>query len=108
MEDALELVVGEIEDEFDQERDPGIVALEEGWQVPGHLSLRRLERILHRSLNKPEGIDSVGGLASMLLGDGIAAGARASWDGVVFRVDELGEGRPTRLLVQPHPRESEP
>ena len=43
LEDVLELVVGEIEDEFDQDSESSVARTLDGWLVPGYLSLRRLE-----------------------------------------------------------------
>jgi CBS domain containing-hemolysin-like protein len=104
LEDALELVVGEIEDEFDQDRATAVVRSSEGWLVPGYLSLRRLEAVLQRSLAQPEEVDSVGGLAATLLPHPIAAGQRFAWDGLDIQVEVTDEGRATRLLVRTGPR----
>jgi putative hemolysin len=101
LEDGLELVVGEIEDEFDLERAAEIIDLDRGWLVPGHLSLRRLEKLLQRSLEQPEEIDSVGGLAAALVGGELAAGSVTHWDGLTLTVREAEDGRATKLLVEP-------
>jgi magnesium and cobalt transporter len=100
LEDALELVVGEIEDEFDQEHPSAVFAVEGGWSVPGYLSLRRLEQILHRTLEQPQGIDSLGGLASSLLAEqATKPGASFQWNGLDVQVVETDNGIATRLLV---------
>jgi CBS domain containing-hemolysin-like protein len=101
LEDALELVVGEIEDEFDQDRTGAVIKLDHGWSVPGHLSLRRLEVLLYRGFEQPSEVESVGGLASHLLGDEVAPGAEAEWDGIVLRVESTENGRVARVLVSP-------
>ncbi len=101
LEDALEMVVGEIEDEFDLRRADGIVAVEGGWIVPGHLSLRRLEPLLRRSLEQPEDVDSVGGLVAGLRA---APGQRVvTWDGLHLEILEEDDGRPVRIRVSPLP-----
>jgi len=100
LEDALELVVGEIEDEFDLERETAIVPLEGGWLVPGHLSLRRLEALLQRPVVQPDDVDSVGGLVVDLLPGPVSVGDRVVWDRVVLEIRRLGEGRVTRLHVR--------
>jgi putative hemolysin len=107
LEDALELVVGEIEDEFDQDKGAAIVQTERGWSVPGHLSLRRLEVLLHRAVESPSDVDSVGGLVVHLLGEELAAGVATRWDGIEIQVDEAENGRATRVLVTPLPPEGE-
>jgi putative hemolysin len=99
LEDVLELVVGEIEDEFDLGHEIAVAAEGGGWLVAGHLSLRRLESILHRNVTQPEGIDSVGGLISHLVEGDTDTGTVASWDGLRFEVEEVEEGRATRVLV---------
>jgi magnesium and cobalt transporter len=100
LEDTLELVVGEIEDEFDQDRIAPIVVLPGGWSVPGHLSLRRLEVLMQRPIRQPVEIDSVGGLAAHLLGDSLGPGATTEWDEIRLKVEEVDEGRPQRVAVQ--------
>ena len=99
LEDALELVVGEIEDEFDRGREKAMVAAGDGWRVAGYLSLRRLEAILHRTIEPPENIDSVGGLIAHLLDGEVVVGGTASWDGLRLEVEEVDDGRATRVLV---------
>lgn len=103
LEDVLELVVGEIEDEFDLGHESVIEAVGEGWRVAGYLSLRRLESLLHRTVAGPEDIDSVGGLVGHLLGGEAAVGATASWDRLELEVEAVEDGRATRVLVRRAP-----
>jgi len=105
LEDALELVVGEIEDEFDQDRSAVITPVAGGWSVPGHLSLRRLEVLVHRPVRQPTEVDSVGGLAARLLRDQLSIGSVVTWDGLEMRVEAIEEGRPTRVQVTAPPRD---
>ena len=100
LEDALELVVGEIEDEFDAEQTAAVVPIADGWSVPGYLSLRRLEVLLHHPIPRSQDIDSVGGLVAHLLPDRVAPGARAELHGLRFEVEEIEGGRPSRVLVR--------
>ena len=99
LEDALELVVGEIEDEFDQDLDTAVIEDEAGWLVPGFLSLKRLEGLVERSIEEPEDIESVGGLIAHLEDGEMARGATVSWDGIDLRVEEVEDGRATRVRV---------
>lgn len=99
LEDVLELVVGEIEDEFDLGYQSAVEAADGGWRVAGHLSLRRLESVLHRNISRPESIDSVGGLIAHLIEGDADAGTVTVWDGLRFEVDEVEDGRATRVLV---------
>jgi CBS domain containing-hemolysin-like protein len=107
LEDALELVVGEIEDEFDQDQSGSLVQVEGGWSVPGRLSLRRLEVLIHRTVDEPGGVDSVGGLAAHLLGDELSAGAAAVWRGIRLEVEDIEDGRAARVRVSSLPLEGE-
>ncbi len=99
LEDVLELVVGEIEDEFDLGHESAVEAEDGGWHVAGFLSLRRLESILHRNISQPEGIDSVGGLITHLAEDDAEASTVVTWDGLCLEVEEVEDGRATRVLV---------
>ena len=103
LEDALELLVGEIEDEFDTEQTAAVVPVHDGWSVPGYLSLRRLEVLLHHPIPRPADVDSVGGLIAQALPDLVFAGTSVDWHGVRFEVEEMEAGRPSRVLVRPLP-----
>jgi len=103
LEDSLELVVGDIQDEFDQELQAEVFSVERGWSVPGHLSLRRLERLLHRNLQPLEGVDSVGGLVASLTDVEPEPGTVVKWDGVRLTVLEVEGGRATRLEITARP-----
>ena len=98
LEDAVEIVVGEIEDEFDDGRGGVIEAGSGGWDVPGHLSIRRLERLVLRPLEAPEDVESVGGLVAHLRRQGESGPHR--WNGLELRVLEEEDGRPTRVAVR--------
>jgi len=99
LEDVLELVVGDIRDEFDLGGESVIEVVDEGWRVAGHLSLRRLEAVLHRTIEQPEELDSVGGLVAHLLEGEAVSGSQVEWDGLRLEVEEVADGRATRVLV---------
>lgn len=98
LEDVLELVVGEIEDEFDRGHESAVEAGDGGWRIAGHLSVRRLESLLHRNISQPEDVDSVGGLIAHLAPDA-TTGSTVEWDGLRLEVEEIEEGRAVRVLV---------
>jgi CBS domain containing-hemolysin-like protein len=104
LEDALELVVGEIEDEFDQDLETAVVEDVEGWVVPGFLSLRRLEGLVERAIEEPEDIESVGGLIAHLEEGEVVPGTTAWWDDLELVVEATDDGRPTRVRVRRPPR----
>jgi CBS domain containing-hemolysin-like protein len=99
LEDALELVVGEIEDEFDRNLDTSVFEEEAGWEVPGFLSLRRLEGLVGRSIDEPEDIESVGGLVAHLHEGEMVRGAAVTWDGIDLVVRKVEDGRPARVYA---------
>ena len=99
LEDALELVVGEIEDEFDQNLDTSVYEEDAGWVVPGFLSLRRLEGLVGRAIDEPEDIESVGGLIAHLNKGEMERGATVTWDGIDLVVRQVEDGRPTRVYA---------
>jgi CBS domain containing-hemolysin-like protein len=76
-----------------------VVEARGGWRVAGHLSLRRLESILHRTLEHPEDVDSVGGLVSFVLEDEAVLGSVVTWNGLELEVEAVERGRATRVLV---------
>ena len=98
LEDLLELVVGEIEDEFDLGYESATKAGDGAWLVTGHLSMRRLESVLHRNISQPADVDSVGGLIAHLVPDS-TTGSTIEWDGLRLTVEEVEDGRATRVLV---------
>jgi len=101
LEDVLELVVGEIDDEFDRGHVSVVEAIGDGWRVAGYLSVRRLESILRRTIEQPEDVDSVGGLVAHLLEGDAAVGTTVTWDSLELRVDSVEDGRATRVMVKP-------
>ncbi len=105
LEDVLELVVGDIRDEFDVGGESVIEVVDEGWRVAGHLSLRRLEAVLHRTIEQPEDVDSVGGIVAHLLKTEAEVGSAVTWDGLSLVVEEAQDGRATRLFVTRIPGE---
>jgi putative hemolysin len=99
LEDALELVVGEIEDEFDRDLETGVIEDAEGWLVPGFLSLKRLEGLLGRTIEEPEDIESVGGLIAHLADGDVVTGTTVTWDRIELRVEQAEDGRASRVRV---------
>jgi putative hemolysin len=100
LEDALELVVGEIEDEFDQNPELAIVEDDQGWIVPGFLSFRRLEGLVERAIEVPEKAESLGGLVAKLADGEVIRGTTVRWDGIDLEALEIENGRATRVRVR--------
>lgn len=100
LEDALELVVGEIEDEFDQDLATAVIEEADGWVVPGFLSLKRLEGLVGRVIEEPEEIESVGGLIAHLENGEVESGTSTVWDRIELRVEQVEDGRASRVRVR--------
>jgi putative hemolysin len=100
LEDTLELLVGDIRDEFDGGREPDILATPGGWSLAAHVSLRRIEALLDQPVAEHDGAESIGGLAVELLGDALTAGSAVRWDGILIEVTTVTDGRPSRLRVR--------
>ncbi|MBX3052895.1 MAG: HlyC/CorC family transporter [Caldilineaceae bacterium] len=91
IEDLIEEVVGEIQDEFDEESAPFEILGERELRVQGHLLLDELNQHFDLTLEHPE-IYTVGGLIMTSLGRIPHIGDEAEVDGVIFTVESV-DGR---------------
>jgi putative hemolysin len=88
LEDALEEIVGEIEDEFDRPRVAVEPVGEREWRVAGGLSISDFNRATGASLDGA-GVHSVGGLVLDALGRAARAGDRVEVEGVELTVEAV-------------------
>ncbi len=103
VEDLLEEVVGEIQDEFDQESPPIEVVDERTLRVQGGLLLDELEQHYGVQLDCPD-VDTVGGLIMALLGRIPRPGDQVEWQGVRFVVETVdGRAVGTARVILPAP-----
>jgi CBS domain containing-hemolysin-like protein len=80
MEDVLEVIVGDIEDEYRQ-ANRGMVALKGGAiLIKGDAPIYRLERALNLDIDVPENVNSVSGLLMWKTGDILKEGDRVEFD----------------------------
>ncbi|MCG3197620.1 MAG: hypothetical protein GHCLOJNM_02108 [bacterium] len=103
IEDILEEIVGEIQDEFDEE-EPEIVAGGTGeWIVDATVDPEDLEDALGMDWPEEEHkFDSVAGLLLDQVGDLPKVGEIVEWKGLRFTILEADERRITRVRVERH------
>lgn len=99
IEDIVEEIVGDIQDEFDEDRPLVEQRNEKLFSVDGKMLLEELEDILAVDIPE-EKIDSVGGWLSAQVENPVRVGQKASYEGTAFFVEEVAGVRITRVLVQ--------
>ena len=98
LENILEELVGQIQDEFDQEK-PLLVKMGEAtWEVAGALPLHELEELVGESL-RAEGITSTSGWVTHKMGGFPKLGDTLTVGRFDLRVEELEGARVARLRV---------
>ncbi|HET6538480.1 MAG TPA: hemolysin family protein [Sphingopyxis sp.] len=103
-EDLVEEIVGEVEDEHDDEAEPLIVAIENGcWQVDARAELEDIGELIDPRLAEvDEDIDTIGGLSVVLANHVPEEGALLVHDsGWRIEVIEADERRVHRLRLHP-------
>jgi CBS domain containing-hemolysin-like protein len=113
LEDLIEAVVGEIDDEHDEEEEAGIVARPGGlFEADARVPLEELEALLGVVLSPAdleEEIDTAGGLVATLAGRVPQRGeVIVHPDGYEFEVMEADPRRIRRLRIRPPVRAAEP
>ena len=102
LENILEELVGQIQDEFDQEkplllrRDPST------WQIDGALPLHELGELVGQNLSS-EGIATTSGWVTQRLGGFPKAGDTLALGLFELRVEEMDSTRVARLKLTRHP-----
>ncbi len=109
LEDLIEAVVGEIDDEHDDEEEAGVVARPGGlFEADARVLLEELEALLGATLSPPdleEEIDTAGGLVATLAGRVPQRGEVIIHpDGYEFEVMEADPRRIRRLRIRPPQR----
>lgn len=103
-EDAVEEVVGEIQDEFDAEDQPIVRLDAERVQVSGDLLLDKLTQFLKRP-SAGSKVKTVGGLLAESAEDSPRVGDLRVWEGLEFRVEAVRERRVESVQVKILPEE---
>ncbi|MDR0488826.1 MAG: hemolysin family protein [Propionibacteriaceae bacterium] len=92
IEDLLEEIVGEIQDEFDQEIDP-VTQISEGvYRVSSRLSLADLGDLFEMELDD-EDVDSIGGILAKKLNQVPIPGSTLTWEGLEMTADQYAGRR---------------
>ncbi|MBR1728282.1 MAG: HlyC/CorC family transporter [Selenomonadaceae bacterium] len=99
IEDIIEEIVGEIQDEFDEERPTAEQRGENIYSIDAKMLLEDVEDILDIKI-EDEDVDTIGGWLYAQLGGEPHVGQQSSYEGNIFSVEEVDGLRITRVLVQ--------
>ena len=99
IEDIIEEIVGDIQDEFDEERPDAEKRDENLYSVDAKMLLEELEDELGISIDE-EDVDTVGGWLNDKLGGEPKIGQSAAFEGNTFYVEEVEGLRITRILIR--------
>jgi CBS domain containing-hemolysin-like protein len=98
LEDVLEELVGQIQDEFDQEKPPVRILDDRTWEVDGSLPLHELAELVEEPLHE-EGITTTSGWVTHRLGGFPKTGDELQVGPFNLKVEELDGLRVARLRV---------
>jgi CBS domain containing-hemolysin-like protein len=101
LENILEELVGQIQDEFDQEKPLLIRRSETEWEMSGALPMHELEEFVGETLDE-EGITTVSGWVTQRLGGFPKTGDTLTVGPFEMRVEEMDETRVARLKIVKH------
>jgi magnesium and cobalt exporter, CNNM family len=101
IEDLLEEIVGEISDEYEDERDPVIPAGPEAYSLAGRVHIRTLEELFGRGPEE-EGadFDTLAGFLSARLGRIPRKGETYAEGGLLYTIEEADRRRVHRIRVE--------
>lgn len=102
LEDLLEEIVGEIDDEFDEESRAQIVKEPDFYLLSGSLAVRDANRILKLQLPEHDGYTTIAGFLMTQAGQVLKEGSTIAYQGRAFVVDRV-EGRRIRRIRLLHP-----
>lgn len=89
LEDLLEEIVGEINDEYDEEIASQIVRVEGGYLIDGMLAVRDANRRLGLKLPEDESYTTIAGFLTSQAGHLLRNGEVVEYDGASFTVDQV-------------------
>ena len=100
VEDAIEQLVGELEDEFDLHTSPLLPALSEGLVLDGAVNLRDLETQMHWRLPRDGGVETLAGFLLTRLGRIPVGGESVDYEGRRLTVTEMSGHRIAKVRVE--------
>jgi magnesium and cobalt exporter, CNNM family len=103
VEDALEQLVGEMEDEFDVGMRRAVRMPAEAFYMDGGVNLRDLETQMHWHLPRDGGVETLAGFLLAQLGHIPTAGESVDFEGRRYTVAEMSGHRIGRVRIEPVP-----
>jgi CBS domain containing-hemolysin-like protein len=103
VEDAIEQLIGEVEDEFDVAAKKVLTTATGGLVLDGSVNLRDLETQMHWSLPRQAGVETLAGFILTRLGHIPAVDESFEYEGRRFTVLEMAENRISRVRVETTP-----
>jgi CBS domain containing-hemolysin-like protein len=101
--DILEQLVGDLNDEFDEDEEPTIVRIRQNrWLVDGQTHVDRVEETLGVLIPEGEYV-TIAGFVLDLAGEIPAAGSTVDFGDWTFRVQSVEKRRISELVVEHHP-----
>jgi CBS domain containing-hemolysin-like protein len=100
VEDALEQVVGELEDEFDVNARTVLTTATGGMVLDGSVSLRDLETQMHWKLPRENGVETLAGFLLTRLGRIPAGGESVEFEGRRMTVLEMSGRRISKVRIE--------
>ena len=102
LEDVLEEIIGEVQDEFDEEEEADIKEVAENTYIAN--AMMRIDELveffdLDHSLLEEDDVETIAGLVVKLLGRIADVGDMVSFNGLTFTVVEIDGARVTKLQV---------
>ena len=107
VEDAIEQLVGELEDEFDIDSSPLLPAANEGVILDGGVNLRDLETQMHWKLPREGGVETLAGFLLTQLGRIPSGGEVVDYQGRRLTITEMSGHRIAKVRVEKAPLPAE-
>jgi CBS domain containing-hemolysin-like protein len=106
LEDVLEEIIGEVQDEFDEEEETDIKEIAENTYIAN--AMMRIDEMveffdLNETLFEEDDVETIAGLVVKLLGKIASIGDTVSFNGLTFTVVEVDGARVTKLQIYKEP-----